>query len=387
LNALAEQILDRQKRYSAVMANSPGKPNRAGISAEVISYLKYIADQLGITDPEIKAAILRTHPHIAQIIAMQQAGFEVDIQMNGLPPEFVEPDGDKPWPIYNPIKPDAIAALQEFIKILSLALSTEAKPTNNENQQDKSANTQRTIRLSTANEPTNIHIGNQARIYARRLLEAQLDLINNGSEITLIGPSIKTDYEGKLDTTFRIIDDFIEEIKAFVQEHNIKDPNKISELLKCLPTLTVYAGNAVSFMAKAERLVSEVMEKLQNSGLLGERVQVEINFSEMGIEWPYYQGKEGLAKGAEQMVAIVQLLKKDIQKWVEIYPQLKFTGIFFIHNPGGPDYTGPSFDEAARQCTSGIPVSKSPIPMLGIAPGTTQPENEKTFEELAKAIR
>jgi len=181
LNSLGEQILERQKQYSAAMSKFPGKRTRAGISAEVVDYVDFIADALGITDPEIKAAILRTHPHVAQIIAMQQAGFDVDIQMNGLPPRFVERDGSNPWPIFNPIKPDAIQAFTEFVRILSLALSTEG------------------TRISTANEPLNIHMDGQPEKYAKGLVEAQL---NNNSGITLIGPSIKTDYKGELEHNF-----------------------------------------------------------------------------------------------------------------------------------------------------------------------------------------
>ena len=181
LNSLAEQILERQKRYSAAVREFLGKPNRVGIGAEVVKYVDFMANTLGITDPDIKAAILRTHPHVAQIIAMQQAGFNVDIQMNGLPPRFVERDGSNPWPIFNPIKPDAIQAFTEFVRILSLALSTEG------------------TRISTANEPLNIHMDGQPEKYAKGLVEAQL---NNNSGITLIGPSIKTDYKGELEHNF-----------------------------------------------------------------------------------------------------------------------------------------------------------------------------------------
>ncbi len=377
LNSLAEQILKRQKQYSAAMSKFPGRPNRVGIGAEVADYVGFMADTLGITDPEIKAAILRTHPHVAQIIAMQQAGFDVDIQMNGLPPRFVEPDGDNPWPIFNPIKPDAIQAFTEFVRILSLALSTE-------------------FRMSTANEPLNIHIGKQANEYARRLLAAQLDLIKNNSEVTLIGPSIKTDYEGRLDTTFRIIESFIAEIESVIESNNITDPVKINKLLSCLPTLTVYAKNADTFIAKANALVAGIgirikrlLQTLTQKGLLKaeklKEVKVRVNFSEMGIEWPYYQGDSGLKNGTKEMIKIVENLKPAIERWKKFYPWIEFTGIFFIHNPGGPDY-GKEFNDYANKTTSGIPVGESSIPVIGRAPNTEPKTNKKCFENLCKAV-
>jgi len=382
LNSLAEQILERQKRYSAVMSKFLGKPNRVGIGAEVVKYVDFMANTLGITDPDIKAAILRTHPHVAQIIAMQQAGFNVDIQMNGLPPEFVEPDGSNPWPIFNPIKPDAIPAFTEFVRILSLALSTEG------------------TRISTANEPLNIHMGDdmddQAKKYARRLLAAQLDLIKNNSEVTLIGPSIKTDYEGRLDTTFRIIESFIDEIESVIESNNITDPVIINKLLSCLPTLTVYSRDVVAFMKKANRLVDGIgtriqglLQRLTEKGLLKaedlEKVKVKVNFSEMGIEWPHYQGDSGLKKGTKEMIKIVENLKPAIERWKKFYPWIEFTGIFFIHNPGGPDY-GEEFNNYARQTTSGIPVEESSIPVIGQAPNTKRPINKQCFGNLCKAV-
>ena len=382
LNSLAEQILERQKRYSAAVREFLGKPNRVGIGAEVVKYVDFMANTLGITDPDIKAAILRTHPHVAQIIAMQQAGFNVDIQMNGLPPEFVEPDGSNPWPIFNPIKPDAIPAFTEFVRILSLALSTEG------------------TRISTANEPLNIHMGDdmddQAKKYARRLLAAQLDLIKNNSEVTLIGPSIKTDYEGRLDTTFRIIESFIDEIESVIESNNITDPVIINKLLSCLPTLTVYSRDVVAFMKKANRLVDGIgtriqglLQRLTEKGLLKaedlEKVKVKVNFSEMGIEWPHYQGDSGLKKGTKEMIKIVENLKPAIERWKKFYPWIEFTGIFFIHNPGGPDY-GEEFNNYARQTTSGIPVEESSIPVIGQAPNTKRPINKQCFGNLCKAV-
>jgi predicted transcriptional regulator len=378
LNSLAEQILERQKRYSAVMSKFPGQPTRVGIGAEVVDYVDFIADALGITDPEIKAAILRTHPHVAQIIAMQQAVFDVDIQMNGLPPGFVESDGGKSWSIFNPIKKDAIPALTEFVRILSLALPTE-------------------FRISTANEPLNIHMGNQATTYAQRLLEAQLRLIENNSKVTLIGPSIKTDYEGRLDTTFRIIDSFITEIERVIENKNITDPDIINKLLNCLPTLTVYGRDVYYFMNKANKLVDEIgirikrlLQTLTEKGLLKaedlEKVKVKVNFSEMGIEWPHYQGDSGLEEGTEQMIKIVKNLKSAIERWQKSYPWLEFTGIFFIHNPGGPDY-GSDFDNCARETTSGIPVGESSIPVIGKAPNTNPKTNDECFNKLCNAVK
>ena len=384
LNSLAEQILERQKRYSAAMSKFPGKRTRVGIGAEVVDYVDFIADALGITDPEIKAAILRTHPHVAQIIAMQQAGFDVDIQMNGLPPRFVERDGDKDWPIFNPIKPAAIQAFTEFVRILSLALSTEG------------------TRISTANEPLNIHMGmgDQAKKYAERLVRAQLgliDLTENNPKVTLIGPSIKTDYEGRLDTTFRIIDSFIAEIERVIESNSITDPVILNKLLSCLPTLTVYGRDANAFMEKANRLVDGIgtriqglLQRLTEKGLLKAedlgKVKVRVNFSEMGIEWPYYQGKSGLEEGTKQMIEIVKGLKSAIESWKKSYPWLEFTGIFFIHNPGGPDY-GRNFDYYAKKTTSGIPVGESSIPVIGIAPRTERPINKQCFENFCKAVR
>jgi|GEM_PF-1571405 hypothetical protein len=379
LNSLAEQILERQKRYSAAMSKFPGQPTRVGIGAEVVSYVDFMAYTLEITDPDIKAAILRTHPHVAQIIAMQQAGFDVDIQMNGLPPGFVEPDGNNSWPIFNPIKPDAIPALTEFLRILSLALSTEK------------------MRISTANEPRNIHMGDQAKEYARRLVAAQLDLINNNSKITLIGPSIKTDYEiDRLDTTFRIIESFIAEIESVIESNNITNPVIINKLLSCLPTLTVYAKKADAFMEKANNLVAGIgiriqglLQRLTEKGLLKpealKEVKVKVNFSEMGIEWPYYQGDIGLKKGTNEMINIVENLKSDIESWKKPYPWLEFTGIFFIHNPGGPDY-GEEFNNYARQTTSGIPVGESFIPIIGKAPKTEHQINKQCFKNLCRAV-
>jgi len=383
LNSLAEQILERQKRYSAVMSKFLGKPNRVGIGAEVVKYVDFMANTLGITDPDIKAAILRTHPHVAQIIAMQQAGFNVDIQMNGLPPEFVEPDGSNPWPIFNPIKPDAIPAFTEFVRILSLALSTEG------------------TRISTANEPLNIHMGDdmddQAKKYARRLLAAQLDLIKNNSEVTLIGPSIKTDYEGRLDTTFRIIESFIDEIESVIESNNITDPVIINKLLSCLPTLTVYSRDVVAFMKKANRLVDGIgtriqglLQRLTEKGLLKaedlEKVKVKVNFSEMGIEWPHYQGDSGLEEGTKQMIEIVKRLKSAIEIRKKSYPWLEFTGIFFIHNPGGPDY-GKEFNDYANKTTSGIPIKRSFIPIIGQAPNTKPEANNACFNKLCNAVK
>jgi len=378
LNSLAEQILERQKRYSAAMSKFPGQPNRVGIGAEVVKYVDFMANTLGITDPDIKAAILRTHPHVAQIIAMKQAGFNVDIQMNGLPPEFVEPDGNNPWPIFNPIKPDAIPAFTEFVRILSLALSTE-------------------FRISTANEPLNIHIGGQPEKYAQGLVKAQLRLIENNSEVTLIGPSIKTDYEGRLDTTFRIIDSFITEIERVIESNSITDPVIINKLLSCLPTLTVYAIDANAFMKKANDLVDGIgirikrlLERLTQKGLLKAadlgKVKVKINFSEMGIEWPHYQGDSGLEKGTNQMIEIVKGLKSAIEIRKKSYPWLEFTGIFFIHNPGGPDY-GKEFDDYAKKNTSGIPIKRSFIPIIGQAPNTKPEANDKCFNKLCDAVK
>jgi len=376
LNSLAEQILERQKRYSAAMSEFPGKPTRVGIGAEVVDYVNFIADKLKITDPDIKAAILRTHPHVAQIIAMQQAGFDVDIQMNGLPPGFVEQNEGNSWPIFNPPKPEAIQALKEFLETLSLALSKEA-------------------RISTANEPVNIHMGNQAEKYAQGLVQAQLKLINSNSRITLIGPSIKTDYDkdGRFDTTLRIIDSFIAEIERVIKENNITDPDQIKKLLNCLPTLTVYSKNATDFMAKADALVNEIGSKIQEllgrlteKGLLKSEVKVRINFSEMGIEWPYYQGESGLKKGTREMIKIVENLNSAIERWKESYPWLEFTGIFFIHNPGGLDY-GKEFDKYARKTTSDIPVGESFIPVIGKAPDTKPQTNKECFKDLCDAVR
>ena len=374
LNSLAEQILERQKRYSAAMSEFPGKLTRVGIGAEVVDYVNFIADKLKITDPDIKAAILRTHPHVAQIIAMQQAGFDVDIQMNGLPPGFVEQNEGNSWPIFNPLKPEAIQAFVDFVRILSLALPEKA-------------------RMSTANEPVNIHMGNQAEKYARGLVQAQLD--NNDSNITLIGPSIKTDYDkdGRFDTTLRIIDSFIAEIERVIKENNITDPDQIKKLLNCLPTLTVYSKNATDFMAKANALVTKIGRKIQEllgrltkEGLLKSEVNVRINFSEMGIEWPYYQGESGLNAGTREMIEIVKKLKSNIESWGKSYPWLEFTGIFFIHNPGGLDY-GKEFDEYATKTTSGIPIKRSFIPIIGEAPKTEPKTNDACFERLCNAVR
>ncbi len=392
LNALGEQILERQRRYSDKMSDFPGKRTRVGLSAELVDYYYGLVDflnQLGINDSKIGAAILRTHPQVAQIIAMQQAGFSVDVQMNGLPTWFVEPDGDKDWPIYNPIKEETIPALTEFINTLALAT---------EYQQAESSNPKEKIRLSTTNEPTNIHIGDQASVYARRLLQAQLKLIENGSQIILIGPSVKTDYEGKLDTTFRIIDQFIATIESFIKEHKINEPSVINQLLSCLPTLTVYGSDAKSFMTKADALVVGIgnriqglLTRLKDANLLTEEqlkeIKVEINFAEMGIEWPYYQDEGGLNRGANEMIKIVKSLKNKIQTWKKSYPWLRFTSIFFIHNPGGPDYHGKNFDDIARKTTSEIPVSRSFIPMIGVAPDTNLETNRRRFTDLCNAVR
>ena len=106
----------------------------------------------------------------------------------------------------------------------------------------------------------------------------------------------------------------------------------------------------------------------------------------MGIEWPYYQGKSGLEEGTKQMIEIVKGLKSAIESWKKSYPWLEFTGIFFIHNPGGPDY-GRNFDYYAKKTTSDIPIKKSFIPIIGQAPNTEPSINNACFNKLCDAVR
>jgi len=164
-----------------------------------------------------------------------------------------------------------------------------------------------------------------------------------------------------------------------------------------LPTLTVYGRDANAFMEKANALVTGIgtriqglLQRLTEKDLLKPedlgKVKVKVNFSEMGIEWPHYQDDSGLKKGTEQTIGIVKGLKSDIKSWKKSYPWIEFTGIFFIHNPGGPDY-GKEFNDCARQTTSGIPVGESSIPIIGKAPKTKPQTNKKCFENLCKAVR
>jgi len=164
-----------------------------------------------------------------------------------------------------------------------------------------------------------------------------------------------------------------------------------------LPTLTVYSRDVVAFMKKANRLVDGIgtriqglLQRLTEKGLLKaedlEKVKVKVNFSEMGIEWPYYQGDSGLKKGTDQMIEIVKKLKSDIKSWKKSYPWIEFTGIFFIHNPGGPDY-GSNFNYYASKTTSSIPVGKSFIPIIGEAPRTKPQANKESFVKLCDAVK